>query len=192
MAEARDGVSQVRLSAEKTALLVVDMQERLMAVMEEDARDRTISNIGILLSLADRVGLPAVATEQYPKGLGQTIPEVRDAFSGFQPVEKMSFSSCGASGFLDRLPPDKTRHVVVTGVETHVCVFQTVCDLLNSGFEVHVPSDAVCSRTRSNWETGLRLMERAGAVITSTETVVFDVLRVAGTEDFKFMSRLLK
>ncbi|MFQ5915174.1 MAG: isochorismatase family protein [Nitrospinota bacterium] len=183
---------QVRLAAEKTAMVVVDMQERLLAAMPEYARDRAVKNVGILLSLASRVGFSTVATEQYPKGLGHTVPEIRRAISGVQPLEKNSFSCCGASGFLDRLPAEKTRHVLVTGCETHVCVFQTVCDLLDSGFDVHVPSDAVCSRTESNWETGLRLMGKAGAVITSTETVVFDVLRVAGTEDFKFMSRLLK
>lgn len=188
----REGVSRVRLSADETALLVVDVQERLMAAMAEEVRSRTVKNIGILLALSSRMGLPAVATEQYPKGLGRTLPEIREALPGFQPLEKNTFSCLGASGFMDRIPAERTRHVVVTGCETHVCVFQTVCDLLESGLDVHVPSDAVCSRTSSNWETGLRLMERAGAVITSTETVVFDCLRVAGTEDFKFMSRLLK
>jgi nicotinamidase-related amidase len=192
VAEARNESSAVRLAAEKTALVVVDVQERLMAAMPEDARGRTVKNIGVLLSLAERVGFPTIATEQYPKGLGPTLPEVSEAISGFEPVEKTSFSCCAASGFMDRIPAGRIRHVVVTGSETHICVFQTVCDLVDSGFAVHVPSDAVCSRSESNWETGLRLMERAGAVITSTETVVFDALRVSGTEDFKFMSRLLK
>ena len=192
MADSEDGGSRVRLAADRTALVVVDMQERLMAAMPEEARDRTICNVGILLTLSGRMGFPAVATEQYPKGLGRTIPEVRDAVADFRPVEKIAFSSCGASGFMDRITANRTRDVVVAGTETHVCVFQTVCDLLDSGLNVHVPSDAVCSRTASNWEVGLRLMERAGAVITSTETVVFDVLRVAGTDDFKFMALLLK
>ena len=192
MADGGSSGSRVRLAADRTALVVVDMQERLMAAMPEEARDRTVRNVGILLSLSGRMGFPAVATEQYPKGLGRTIPEVRDAVADFRPVEKIAFSSCGASGFMDRITADRTRDVVVAGTETHVCVFQTVCDLLDSGLNVHVPSDAVCSRTASNWEVGLRLMERAGAVITSTETVVFDVLRVAGTDDFKFMAPLLK
>jgi isochorismate hydrolase len=168
------------------------MQERLMAAMPDEVRSRTIKNIRILLALASRLGLPTLATEQSPKSLGPTIEEVREAIADFRPMEKNSFSCFGASGFLNRLPADSLRHVLVIGNETHVCVFQTVCDLLDAGFDVHVVSDAVCSRAQSNWETGLRMMERAGAVITSTETVVFDVLRVAGTEDFKFMSRLLK
>lgn len=163
-----------------------------MAAMPDEVRRRTIKNIRILLSLASRLELPTLATEQSPKSLGPTIEEIREAIPNFRPMRKDSFSCFGASGFLDHLPTNSISYVLVIGNETHVCVFQTVCDLLDAGFEVHVASDAVCSRAQSNWETGLRMMEKAGAVITSTETVVFDVLRVAGTEDFKFMSRLLK
>lgn len=163
-----------------------------MAAMPDEVRRRTIKNIRILLALASRLGLPTLATEQSPRSLGPTVEEVREAIPDFRPMEKDSFSCLGASGFMALLEADRISHVLVIGNETHVCVFQTVCDLLDAGFDVHVASDAVCSRAQLNWETGLRLMEKAGAVITSTETVVFDVLGVAGTEDFKFMSRLLK
>ena len=192
MSDEDHGSPQVRVAADGTILLVVDMQERLMAAMPEEARERTIKNIGILLSLAGRMGIRAIATEQYPKGLGRTIPEIAESMPDFEPVEKISFSCCGGAGISDWLPDVDPGEIVVTGCETHVCVFQSVSDLLDQGWNVHVPADAVCSRTKENWETGLRLMEKAGALITSTETVVFDILRVAGTDEFKFMSRLLK
>ena len=192
MSDEDHGSSRVRVAADEAILLVVDMQERLMTAMPEEARERTIKNIGILLSLAGRMGIHAIATEQYPKGLGRTIPEIAESMPDFEPVEKISFSCCGGEGISDWLPDADPGKIMVTGCETHVCVFQSVSDLLEQGWNVHVPADAVCSRTKENWETGLRLMEKAGAVITSTETVIFDVLRVAGTEEFKFMSRLLK
>lgn len=192
MGERGDERSRFRLPRERTGLILVDAQERLLAAMPKEARERTLGCIRTLLSLAGRMGLPAIATEQYPKGLGSTLPELKEVFPDFSPVEKMTFSGCGAPEFWERLRAKDLSHLLVAGLETHVCVFQTVCDLLEAGYTVHVPADAVCSRTKANWETGLRLMGEAGAVITSTETAVFDLLRVAGTDDFKFMSRLLK
>ncbi len=181
-----------RLSREKTGLVLIDTQERLLAAMPEEIRERTLRSIRILLSLAGRLKLPAIVTEQYPKGLGHTSSELKEVFPDFSPIEKLAFSGCEEEGFLKRLRAKDLSHVLVAGIETHVCVFQTVCDLLDTGYTVHVPADAVCSRTKANWKTGLRLMDEAGAVITSTETAAFDLLRVAGTDDFKFMSKLLK
>jgi nicotinamidase-related amidase len=161
--------------------------------MPAEVMPRVSRNARILLTAAWRLGLPVLATEQYPQGLGQTLPELRPLLEGTQIVEKLSFSCLRVPAFvaaLDRLRPRDT--IVVAGMETHVCVYQTVLDLRSRGFEVHVPRDAVASRHRENWQTGLALMERTGAVVSSTETVLFQLLERAGTEEFKELSRLVR
>ena len=172
-------------------LLVVDVQERLASAMPQDALARLEKNAAVLIRAAQRLDLPVVTTEQYPKGLGRTVPALRDLLEA-PPLEKMEFS-CGASKAIARHILDTGRkQVIVAGMESHVCVFQTVRDLLRGGFSVFLAEDAVISRTEANRAVGLHLCERAGAALTSTEAVLFDLLGVAGTPEFKELAPLIK
>jgi nicotinamidase-related amidase len=174
------------------ALVVVDVQERLFAAMDADCRDEVVKNIKILLTSAQRMGLPVMVTEQYPKGLGHTLPELGALLGDARPLEKTAFSCCAARGFVDRLRDVGADHVILTGLEAHVCVLLTALDLLNRQFRVSVVADAVCSRRPENRELGLAQARQAGAVVTATETVVFQLLGRADTDDFRELSKLLR
>ncbi len=178
------------LEKENTVLLIVDIQEKLAVVMKE--RDKVVKNNLHLIELAKMIDLPVMVTEQYPKGLGTTVTELREAIPSYRPVEKMTFDCCGQPTFLDELKDHKRKNVVLTGMETHICVLQTCIGLLGGGINVHLVQDAVCSRTKENWKTGVEFMRDAGAVVTSTETVLFQLLKVAGTEEFKKISKRIK
>jgi nicotinamidase-related amidase len=180
-------------TADDSVLVVVDVQERLVAAMRPEDKERVERNVPILLRAADLVGVPVLVTEQYPKGLGHTIGPVKDAVpQGTAIVEKVVFS-CGRSDeFRSLLEQTGRRTVILTGMETHVCVLQTAFDLVDRGYSVHVASDAVCSRTRENREVGLDLLRQKGAAITSTETVAFQWVGQAGTDTFKAISKLVK
>src|SRR5438309_9262369 len=172
-------------------LLLVDVQDKLARAMPKDGMARLTENASVLLKAAGRLGLPVVASEQYKKGLGDTLPELRELLAA-APVEKLEFS-CGASKPVAReIVQTCRKQVIVAGMEAHVCVFQTVRDLLRGGFSVFVPQDAVISRTEDNRNVGLRLCEKAGATLTSTETVLFDLLGVAGTPEFTELTALIK
>jgi nicotinamidase-related amidase len=177
-----------RVYPEKSALVIIDIQEKLMKVMSD--RDQVVRNTLILLELANQFQLPVIVTEQYPKGLGPTVPEIAAQLKGNRLIEKITYSACPE--LADEVKETGRSQVIVVGSETHICVLQTVRDLLASGFAVQVPCDAVCSRRTLNQENGLSLMREMGAVITNTETVVFDMLKRAGTKEFKVMSPLVK
>ena len=178
------------LDKEDTVLLVVDIQEKLAVVMME--KDKVVGNNLHLIELAKMINMPVMVTEQYPKGLGPTVAEVRNALPFYRPVEKMTFDCCGQPPFLEELKEHNKRNIVLTGMETHICVLQTCIGLLKGGINVHIVQDAVCSRTKENWKTGVEFMREAGAVVTSTETVLFQLLKVAGTEEFKKISQRIK
>jgi nicotinamidase-related amidase len=173
-----------------TVLLIVDLQDRLAVSMK--MRDAVINNCLHLIELAKIQNIPILVTEQYPEGLGQTVTEIRDALTVYQPVEKLAFSCCGEPAFMNALKALKRKTVLLAGMETHVCILQTCVDLLERGFNVHLVRDAVCSRTKENWETGTEFMRDAGAIVTCTETVLFQLLKVAGTEEFKAISKRIK
>lgn len=179
------------LDRRQAVLLVVDVQEKLCKVMDQEVLAQLTRNTGILLEAARELGIPVVATEQYVKGLGPTLQELREKFDG-DPLEKMTFSCCGDEEFLNRLAQLGRKQVIVTGMETHVCVLQTVLELLERGYHVHLVKDAVMSRTKGNWKVGVSNAAAAGAVITSTEAALFQLLRVAGTEEFKKLSKLVR
>ena len=178
------------LDKEDTVLLIVDIQEKLAAVMTE--KDKVVRNNLHLIELAKMISMPVMVTEQYPRGLGPTVAEIRNALPFYRPIEKMTFDCCGQPPFLEELKEHNKRNVVLTGMETHICVLQTCIGLLKGGINVHVVQDAVCSRTKENWKTGVEFMREAGAVVTSTETVLFQLLKVAGTEEFKKISQRIK
>ncbi len=183
-------IERFLLDREDTLLVVVDIQERLAAVMEQ--KDRVVANCLHLIEAAKLLGIPLVVTEQYPKGLGPTVPEIRDAVPSYAPLEKIDFSCCGEQSFSDRISQSGRRKLIVCGMETHVCVLQTVLDLLRQGYIVHVVDDAVCSRKNENYRTALELMRSAGAIISCTETVLFQLLKKAGTDEFKTISKRIK
>jgi len=181
------------LVREKTALLIVDVQERLWKAIDPERRDDVLKNTLLLIQLAKTLPLPILITEQYPQGLGPTIMPVQEELPrDTVPVEKIIFSSWQAEGLAERFRRLDAQAAIVIGVESHVCVLGTVLDMLKQDIHIHVPRDAVISRTRENWQTGLDLMESAGAVVTSTETVIFQLLEKAGTDEFKVMSKLLR
>jgi nicotinamidase-related amidase len=186
-----DAAARLALDRGDALLLVVDVQERLATAMAPGALAALEKNIAVLLRAARRLGMPVVATEQYPKGLGPTIASLRELLPA-DPMTKLEFS-CGASKpIAQEILRTGRRQAIVAGMEAHVCVFQTVRDLLRGGFSVFVVQDAVISRSEANRSTGLALCERAGAVLTSTETVLFDLLGVAGTPEFKELTALIK
>ena len=178
------------LSKDECALVIVDIQDRLANAMK--AKDCVIGNCLHLIELAKMYNMPILLTEQYPKGLGTTVEEIQKALPAYSPIEKISFSCCGERTFADRLPALNRKTIILTGMETHVCVLQTCLELMKDGFNVHLVRDAVCSRTKENWKAGIEFMRDAGAVISCTETVLFQLLGAAGSEEFKAISKRIR
>jgi nicotinamidase-related amidase len=176
-----------KLDRERAALVVIDVQEAFRKALPRF--DEVAAATAVLVEGAAEIGVPIVITEQYPRGLGATVPEVADRLpEGVEPVEKVCFSGAEADGF-DLSGRDQA---LVCGIETHVCVNQTVLDLLGGGVEAHVAADAVGSRTERNRELGLHKMERAGAILTSVETALFELLRGSDAPEFKRVQALVK
>ncbi len=177
----------MRVRADSAALVVIDIQEAFRKGVSNF--DEVARGSGILVQAAERTEVPIVVTEQYPQGLGATVDEVASHLpDGVSPIPKVAFSAAAAEGF----GLDGRSQAIVCGVEAHVCVSHTVLDLLEQGVEVHVVTDAVGSRAEANRELGLRKVERAGAVLTSVETVIFELVREAGTPEFKALQGLVK
>ncbi len=175
------------------ALLVIDMQERLGAAMPEKVWKKSVENTRRLIDSASLLEIPILLTEQYPKGLGPTVPVVKERLpEGVQIVEKMDFSCAHLPAVREFLGAHRRRQLVIVGQETHVCVFQSVRHFVERGWFCHVVSDAVLSRSIENWRIGLRLMDGAGATITSTETVLFDLVKNAEHPSFKAISRSVR
>ncbi len=173
------------LDRARTALVVIDVQEAFAKAVERF--DDVVAQTAVLVQGARTLGLPVLVTEQYPRGLGDTVPVVREALDDVPRLPKTVFSAARADGF------DLAGHdqALVCGIETHVCVSQTVHDLLAAGVEAHVAVDAVSSRTAANRELGLRKMEESGAILTSVETALFELLGAAGTDEFKTIQKLV-
>jgi len=180
----------VCLHRNKAGLIVIDIQEKLFPAIFE--KERLVENALRLIRGARILGVPVFVTEQYRKGLGSTVPQVAQAFSGVSPLEKVAFSSCGAEGFLEALKAKNVSDAILCGMESHVCVSQTCLDLLGQGYNVFVAADAVSSRTAENHRIGIERMRDAGAVIVSTEMALFELLEKAGTEEFKKVLALVR
>jgi nicotinamidase-related amidase len=178
------------LATENSVLILVDVQEKLARAMHE--KEALLESTVKLIQGAKVLGLPILWTEQNPNGLGSTVPEVAELLSDLQPVTKLSFSCCGEIRFMERLKELNRKQALVAGIESHVCVYQTVMDLLNLRYEVQVVADAVGSRTPENKAVGLERCKELGASITSTETALFELLRVAEGDKFKQMLKVVK
>jgi len=178
------------LNRKQTALLIVDVQQRINSVVM-DGRG-VVQNIVKLIEGCKVFDIPIFITEQYPKGLGPTEPALIEALEGQTPLQKMTFSCCGSQDFVEHLMSHNTKQLIVTGIEAHVCVLQTALDLLAQNFQVHIPKDAVSSRKELDYKTALDQMSQAGAILTTVETVLFEILEEAGTPEFKKVSKLIK
>ncbi len=170
-------------------LVVVDIQERLVAAMPEKARKQTIHHTALLAEAAVELGIPVIRTEQYPKGLGGTVTELQ-AVAG-NTVEKTCFSCFAASGFPSALDGMR-RQIVLTGMETHVCVLQTAMEMHQAGYQVFVVEDSVCSRHKRHHKNALARLRQAGVIVTNVESVLFEWLRDAAHPAFKKLSRLIQ
>jgi nicotinamidase-related amidase len=182
------------LNREEAVLVVVDVQERLVPAIDKDLYERSLKNFKIVIETAGTLGLPILLTEQYPKGLGRTVAPVLTALEGkpHELLEKVTFSCARDEGFLSAVSGTGRRQVILIGMETHVCVYQTSVDLVNAGFEVFVLDDAVSSRFPHNYQSGIAALRDAGVVVVSTETAVFQLLKEAATPEFKKISSLLR
>ncbi len=180
------------LERDKAVLVVIDVQEKLCVAMDEKVLRKLTKNIGILLESAAELNIPVLVTEQYVKGLGPTLPELKEKTAAACCREKMTFSCCGSAEFVAALTSTGRTQVIVTGMEAHVCVLQTVIDLREAGLNVHVVKDAVMSRNKQNWLTAIQSMTLAGAIPTSTESALFQLLKIAGTDEFKKLSKLVR
>jgi nicotinamidase-related amidase len=174
------------LQRDRAALVVIDLQEAFRGTVGEF--DAVAYNAAVLVQGARILGVPVLVTEQYPRGLGETVPEVARHLDEIPRLEKVVFSAARADGF----DLDGRDQALVCGIETHVCVAQTVADLLDEDVDVQVAADAVSSRTAANRRAGLAKMEASGALLTSTEMALFELLGRAGTPEFKEVQALVK
>ncbi|HKH99661.1 MAG TPA: hydrolase [Candidatus Sulfotelmatobacter sp.] len=180
------------LEPDHCALLVIDIQEKLLPPIFQ--RDQLVRNAQLLIRAAGILRIPALVSTQYSKGLGGTVPEVAALLAGTDPVDKTPFSCFGSDAFcslLKRLPGQRNT-LLLCGMESHICVTQTALGALREGYLVHVASDAVSSRTESNWKIGLERMRAAGAVISSTEMMIYELMRSSSSAAFKEMLPHLK
>jgi nicotinamidase-related amidase len=178
------------LKTENVLLLLVDIQGKLAHLMHE--KERLFNHLQQLIKGIQVLGVPILWVEQNPDGLGPTIPEIADLLTDVTPIGKMSFSSCRNDRFLQALKNLNRQQVLIAGIETHICVYQTAADLVDMGYEVQVVADAVSSRSAENKAIGLRKMKDAGASRTSVETALFEMLKVAEGDAFKAILRIVK
>ena len=185
-------VARQPLLPERCALIVVDIQEKLLPPIFE--KERLVRNAQLLIRLAGVLKIPTLLSTQYSKGLGNTVPGIASLLPDTDPIEKSVFSCFGSDVFcsaLKRLPGNRST-VILCGMESHICVAQTALAALREGYLVHVASDAVSSRSEWNWKIGLDRMRAGGAVISSTEMVIYEALGSAGTPAFRDMLKYLK
>lgn len=179
-----------RLTADRTVLVVVDLQEKFRDLIH--GMDQVMERSRRLIGFCRELKIPVLVTEQYPRGLGVTASEIREACRPFTAIEKMTFSCAGADGFNQALRATGRDQVILCGIETHVCVYQTACDLLREGRQVIIAADAVSSCGAADRELGLQRLRDVGADIMGTQMIMFEILREAGTPAFRNVSALLR
>jgi isochorismate hydrolase len=178
------------LMLDSTALLIIDIQERILPVIKN--HENVVQNTLKLIKGFKILNLPIYYTEQYPKGLGPTTAIIKNELNDNNYFDKMSFSCYGASDLFANIREKKHSQIVITGVETHVCVQQTVLDLLENNFQINVAADAVSSRRETDYRIALERMRTHNAEITTTESILFELLNVCGTDAFKQISKIVK
>jgi nicotinamidase-related amidase len=185
-------VARQPLQADQCALTVVDIQEKLLPPIFN--KGELVKNAQLLVRLANILDIPVLLTTQYAQGLGAIVPEIASLVSKVQSIDKLDFSCFGSNQFRSTLKslPGNRNTVLLCGMEAHICVMQTALGALNEGYLVHVASDAVGSRVRWNWEIGIDRMRAAGAVISTTEMMIYELLQCSGSRAFKEMLPYLK
>jgi nicotinamidase-related amidase len=178
------------LKTENAALVIVDIQGNLAHTMH--GKELLFKNVQKLIKGIQVLGIPILWLEQNPQRLGPTIPEIADLLSNIQPISKMSFSGCQNDRFMEALKALNRNQVLIAGIESHICVYQSSVDLVNLGYEVQVVTDAVSSRNLENKDIGLQKIKDSGATLTSVETALFELLKVAGGEQFKDILNIVK
>jgi nicotinamidase-related amidase len=178
------------LKKEGTALVIVDVQEKLLPYVQK--KDEVVANIQMLIKFAHIMDIPVILTEHYPKGLGVTVPEIKEVLEKYEPKEKVIFSCYGSLEFTKKLEELGVKRFMIAGIESHICVQQTTLDALHSGYEVHVISDAISSRTKHNYKIGIKKMKHFGAIISSTEMAMYEIMERADTKEFKEVLKLVK
>jgi nicotinamidase-related amidase len=178
------------LIPEKTALLIIDIQERILPVISN--HQRVVDNTLKLIKGFKVMSLPIYFTEQYPKGLGPTVSSLIEELGELKPFDKMSFSCSGAGDLFEEFKKKDLSQIVVCGIESHVCVQQTVLDLIENGFQVNLAADAVSSRKEIDYNTSIERMRHHGTEVTTTESILFELLNVCGTPQFKEVSKIVK
>lgn len=178
------------LSRSESVLLIVDVQESFRKHIADFAT--MTKNISVLVEACKILELPVLVTEQYPQGLGNTVTEIKACLGLHEQFEKSCFSCCQSDDFLNGLIKTGRKQVIVTGIEAHVCVSQTVHDLLEQGYSTHIVVDAIGSRSPKNKEVGIEKMVDSGAIISCVEMALFEMLFKSGTEEFKAIQRLVK
>lgn len=191
----QENINQVKhhpaiLTKEDTVLVVVDVQEKLLPYVAD--KDEVTKNLQMLIKFSYIMGMPLVLTEHYPKGLGRTVPEIKEVLKEYKPIEKVIFSCFGSEEFKLRLKELGAKTLMLMGIESHICIEQTALDAINSGYKVHVISDAIASRTLRNLEIGIEKMRQFGAVISSTEMAMYEIMERADTKEFKETLSLVK
>jgi nicotinamidase-related amidase len=179
-----------RIQRDKAAVVIIDIQEKLLPSI--DQQSALLANAVRLVKGAQVLKVPMLVTEQYPKGIGRTVAALRDVMRDVRPIEKLAFSACGVAPFMSQLEEKRIGDVILCGIEAHICVCQSALDLLQRGYRVFMVADAASSRTAENKSIGLRRMEQAGAVLVSTEMILFELLGHAGTEEFREILSLVK
>ena len=182
------------VSRNDAILLIVDIQDKLVPAIHPDLGARAIKNATVLVEAAAILGVPIVVTEQYPQGLGRTVPEILRALADrpYRLFEKVAFSCARDEAFRATVPAMNRRHVMLAGMETHVCIYQTAVDLVRAGHAVFVLDDAVASRSLHNYQSALQALREAGCTVCSTESVIFQLLERAATPEFKQVAPLIK
>ena len=178
------------LDLKSCALIVVDVQGKLARLMYD--KEKLFKNIQILIKAANILSIQIIWCQQVPESLGQTIPEIAELLSGVEPIDKSSFSCCDDEQFNVKLNKLNVNQVLICGIETHICIYQTVCDLLRKGFYVNVIADAVSSRTLENKMTALERIVSEGAKVSSVEMSLFELLKTAKHPNFKEIAKLIK
>jgi nicotinamidase-related amidase len=186
-------MDKFKLDAANSVFLLIDLQSNLAVAMKKEVYANCENNVNLIVSSCESMKVPVIVTEQYSKGLGNTVEPVKARLKEqYKPIDKLTFSCCGDPVFQSTFSKLDKKYVIVAGIESHVCVLQSVVDLIAQGYYVHVISDAVCSRFKIDWKNAMKYMRDAGAVITTTEIAVFQLLQKAGTPEFKVISPLFR
>ncbi len=178
------------LEVNRTVLIIIDVQEKLARVMHE--KEALVSNLQRLVKGMTVLEVPVIVTEQYPQGLGPTVPEIASLLPGLTPLPKTAFSCWNDEQFVNKLKSLQRTQVLICGIEGHVCVYQTACDLIAHGYETYAVTDTITSRTPENRQLSFEMMKQVGARMTGTETVLFELLKAAQGDKFKKISQIVK